>query len=185
MRASPKERDFLLRAKPSKNSESADSEARSLSFPWAVSGEGSLCATRRNFRENPKAGSKQGKLRWKRSGARTQFTVFMRKVGLNFYSVAHFRVGSVLRKNGPYSSACSKKLQRWMVMTFRLFSRKKVHSIPFSVLLSRETFQSWKISYKTKPTQCIISYLKWSTWAINFFCVFQSQNLGTYESWDC
>ena len=66
MRASPKERDFLLRAKPSKNSESADSEARSLSFPWAVSGEGSLCATRRNFRENPKAGSKQGKLREKK-----------------------------------------------------------------------------------------------------------------------
>ena len=106
-----------------------------------------------------------------RVSARTQFTVFMRKVGLNFYSVAHFRVGSVLRKNGPYSSACSKKLQRWMVMTFRLFSRKKVHSIPFSVLLSRETFQSWKISYKTKPTQCIISYLIESPEQLTF-CVY-------------
>ena len=154
MRASPKERDFLLRAKPSKNSESADSEARSLSFPWAVSGEGSLCATRRNFRENPKAGSKQGKLRWKRS-ARTQFTVFMRKVGLNFYSVAHF---GVYRKNGPYSSvttrerACKKVAKMdgndFSSSLFNQLRRHRWKSAFNSIKVSWETFlQSWKISH--------------------------------------
>ena len=153
MRASPKERDFLLRAKPSKNSESADSEARSLSFPWAVSEEGSLCATRSlNVKKKTQRPEVSRVSYEAKRSARTQFTVFMRKVGLNFYSVAHFRV---YRKNGPYSSvttrerACKKVAKMDGNDFSSLFNQLRRWKSAFnSIKVSWEAFlQSWKISH--------------------------------------